>query len=146
MSSIALTSCLCDLQVKTGNREYFFEVYDEIPAWRRIFGGSRATPTTTQQRKPAQPVRSTMAVAAARFANVAAVLSLWIQGALGGMGLVTLLQMYLFNVSAWGDDAQLLLQYYSPIALAMNRVYWLFIIVALGAAVSRCALNIDLNK
>ena len=56
---------------------------------------------------------------------------------MGGMALVTLLQVYLFQVATWGDDAILLLRYYSPIALQMNRLYWVFIIFGLGASVSR---------
>jgi hypothetical protein len=72
------------------------------------------------------------------FCNWAIMLGCLVSGTLGGMAAMTLLHVYLFNVSDLGNHGYQFLQYYSPIALRVNRVYWILIVVALASSVSRC--------
>jgi hypothetical protein len=49
----------------------------------------------------------------------------------------------LFNTDTWASKTTFVLQFYAPIALAANRMYWALITVAISAAVSRCGLHIQ---
>jgi len=124
--------------VVSGKRESFYEVKDKPGSWLASVRKRRSRPRASSavQVRPAR-----FEAAASRVANCCTVLAIFVQGLLGGMALMTLLQVYLVNVASWGDDAVLMLRSYAPVALKMNRLYWVFLVIALGAAASRCVVG-----
>uniref|UniRef100_A0A061RAZ9 Uncharacterized protein n=1 Tax=Tetraselmis sp. GSL018 TaxID=582737 RepID=A0A061RAZ9_9CHLO len=77
-----------------------------------------------------------------RFQSFAAFVSLCAQGLLGGLGLTNLLMTYFANVNLSAVD---FLRYYSPMAMVLNRYYYVMVSFALVAAINKYARNLTLN-
>ena len=120
-----------------GPREYFCEVRDDAAPWRRWLarrGGDGSRGSGAADVAAASPLER----AADAFGNAAVMLGCVLSGTLGGMAALTLLQGYLFHLNVLGDDRAALLQFQAPVALTLNRLYWVLTALALPCAVSRC--------
>ncbi|KAK9818118.1 hypothetical protein WJX72_007418 [[Myrmecia] bisecta] len=72
-------------------------------------------------------------------ASALASIALFAQGLLGGFGLLNLFMIYLWDPSHWSSPLTGFLQFYSPIAMSVNRIYYTLITVSLVAACSSFA-------
>ena len=131
---------LARTQVRTGVREFFYEVRQDEGTLRRML--TRRIPLLDTLSFIEQPDArlSQLELSADTFCNSAIIHGRFVSGALGGMAALTLLEVFLFRISSWQQQTALLLQFYAPIALPINRVYFVLITLALAAAVSRYAL------
>jgi hypothetical protein len=129
------------VQVRTDAHEYFAEVKAEqgllarLWPWKRT-GRWRTTPWNSEDHQLTPTQR-----AAESLCNFGIVLGSFTSGALGGMAIMTLMQIHLFNINNQVIDNDLVLVYYAPIALTVNRIYWGLIMIALASAVSRCGTS-----
>lgn len=80
--------------------------------------------------------------AAESLCNSGSLLGSFVSGALGGMAIMTLMQIHLFNINSAVSGNDLVLVYYAPIALTVNRIYWGLTMIALSSAVSRYGLSL----
>jgi hypothetical protein len=55
---------------------------------------------------------------------------------------MTLMQIHLFNINNSVNSNDLVLVYYAPIAMTVNRIYWGLTVIALASAVSRCGASV----
>ena len=140
VSSAAHMPTLCSrVQVKTGTREFFYEVKAKQSPLTKLMT-QRLTASTSDTLPPVPvPSLTPLERAVDSFCNTAIVLAIFVSGVLGGMAVTTLLQVYLFNINNWSDQTSVLLTFYAPIALRVNRVYWVLIVIALASAISRRA-------
>ena len=58
------------------------------------------------------------------------------------MAVMTLMQIHLFNINNTVNGNDLVLVYYAPIALTVNRIYWGLTMIALASAVSRYDISL----
>lgn len=75
--------------------------------------------------------------ASSAVCNFGIVVGGYVSGVLGGMAVMTLLHLNLFNVNTPPGRSDLALYYYAPIALAVNRTYWGLISIAISSSISR---------
>jgi hypothetical protein len=137
--SIGLRYCVYDdilesSQVKTRNREFFYEVRAHPGPLQRFFLYLSHAPGYD---KALDLSLSPLETATEGFCSCVIFLGCFVSSILGGMATLTLLQVHLFNVKAWGNIDIQMLQLYSPQALFMNRLYWVLIMIALCNAVCR---------
>lgn len=71
--------------------------------------------------------------AADAFQSLASYISLFSQGLLGGLGLTNLIMTFLVNPT----DTTAFLRYYSPIAMNLNRFYYVLVTFALVATINK---------
>lgn len=127
-----------NFQVRTDAYEYFAEVKADQGLLKRLWPWwkvrqVRSTPWNTEDHHLTPTQR-----AAESLCNFGSVLGSFVSGSLGGMAVMTLLQIYLFNINKTVQGNDLVLVYYAPIALTVNRLYWGLTMIALSSAVSRC--------
>lgn len=99
--------------------------------WKRT-GRPRTTPWNSEDHQLTPVQRATESLC-----NFGSVLGSFISGALGGMAVITLMQIHLFNINNAVNGNDMVLVYYAPIALTVNRIYWGLTMIALASAVSR---------
>lgn len=124
------------IQVRTDVFEFFTEVRSPGGAWRRIWPWRRnLDPSLVKTAAEASlyPRQS----ASAAVCNVGIVVGGYVSGILGGMAVMTLLHLNLFNVNTQARSSDLALHYYAPIALGVNRTYWSLICIAISSSISR---------
>jgi hypothetical protein len=125
--------------VRTGVRDFFYEVRQDDGTWPRLWGNRTASPSRLSVMEAGLPQQSYLERARNSFCNSASMLGAFVSGALGGMAVITILQTYLFRINDWAGQTSLLLQFYAPIAVRVNRLYFVLIVVALSSSVSRSA-------
>lgn len=122
-------------QVRTNTREFFYEVKGKQGWLANVtnrFAGSNPVPAECVVNL------TPLERAVDSFCNTAVMVATFVSGTLGGMAAMTLLQVYLFNINSWSNSSGVLLTIYAPVALRVNRLYWILIVLALASAVSRC--------
>ena len=137
--AVVINTPLARAQVRTGVREFFYEVRQDEGTLRRILTPRIPLLDTFSAVEQPDARLSPLELSADSFCNSAIIHGRFVSGALGGMAALTLLQVFLFRLSSWQQQTALLLQFYAPIALPINRVYFVLITLALAAAVSRYA-------
>lgn len=125
------------MQVRTDVFEFFTEVRNTGWRWHRFLPGNRSFKPDSNIQTTLGSARSPSQRAAVLVCNVGAVLGGCVSGILGGMAIMTLLHLNLFNLNIPAGRTDLALHYYAPIALAVNRTYWGLIAVAVSSSISR---------
>lgn len=72
-------------------------------------------------------------------ANIGGVIAMVVQGTLGGLALLNILMIYIIGLPDWGGDLTNFLEYYGPLGMGLNRLYYAFITISLIAACTRQA-------
>lgn len=132
-------------QVRTDVFEFFTEVRSTSGILQRVLPWKRR-PNLAGPASPAADAVSPAQQASAAVCNFGIVLGGYVSGVLGGMAVMTILHLNLFNVNTAIGRSDLALQYYAPIALAVNRTYWGLICVAVSSSMSRFYLTSDLAR
>eukprot|EP00892_Ulva_mutabilis_P000649 jgi/Ulvmu1/10585/UM065_0039.1 len=124
-------------QVKTDVFEFFTEVRGTTRLWQRVFPWRGLVTHGASTIASVGHTTSSSQRAAAAVYSMGIVVGGCVSGVLGGMAIMTILHLNLFNLNMPGDRSDIALLYYAPIALAVNRTYWGLISVAVSSSLSR---------
>lgn len=130
-------------QVRTDVFEFFTEVRSTSGILQRVLPW-KMRPSPAGPASPAADAVAPAQQALEAVCNFGIVLGGYVSGVLGGMAVMTILHLNLFNVNTAIGRSDLALQYYAPVALAVNRTYWGLICIAISSSISRFCLPSDL--
>lgn len=117
--------------------EYFTEVKSTGGFWQRVLPWKRVIKHDPHVARTTAEPHSPIQQASFALCNFGIIVGGYVSGVLGGMAVMTLLHLNLFNTNTPPGRSDLALYYYAPIALAVNRTYWGLISIAISSSISR---------